>query len=76
MPTPTDLLTVPLVWQAVFSQTCSYRARFEGVEVELLINADFPEGGPFYRLTVGGASFEFDNAPTMWTFPGPRVEQP
>ena len=70
-PTPTDLLTVPLLWEAVFSETCSYRVRHEGIDVKLLINTEFPDKGPFYRLTVGDASIEFDDAPAIWTLPPP-----
>lgn len=70
-PKPNDLLNVPLRWEAVFSETCSYRVQYQGVEARLLINAEFPDGGPFYRLTVGDASIEFDDAPQEWTLPSP-----
>ena len=70
-PNPAALLSVPLVWEAVFAETCSYRVYYQGSVAKLLINSEFPAGGPFYRLCMGDAWIEFDDPPPAWTLPSP-----
>ena len=71
MPTPRELLTMPLTWTPVFSADCSYRTEVSGTTATLQVNADFPSGGPFYRLEIDNASLEFDDAPQCWVLPAP-----
>lgn len=71
MPSPHDLLTMPLTWRPVFSAECSYCTEVDGTRATLQINADFPGGGPFYRLEIEDASLEFDDAPSCWVLPAP-----
>jgi hypothetical protein len=66
---PSDLLKIPLQWEAVLSESCSFRTIHDGAEAQLLINIDFPDSGPYYRLTVGSLSIEFDDAPAQWKIP-------
>lgn len=71
----TDLLDVPIAWEASYTEICTYRASYEGFDLCLLVNADFPEG-PFYRLFGGDEFIEFDDAPAHWVLPPPPSQGP
>lgn len=66
------LLQEKIVWEAVFEEGCSYRSKFNGVDCIIIINSEFPAGGPFYKLLYQNDIIEFDDPPPSWVMPSPN----